>query len=129
MTANTVSKDTSVRDAYLHKRKIYWAAQEDFRREAIAEVRRLMPVGVERVILEINDYPRLTVVDMLDRFGESFLHGLTNDYTTFDDVQQEIDEIAQDMEAFDVSEAASFLSRVDNFQFYIERDEEGANDD
>jgi hypothetical protein len=90
---------------YTDMRAAYWELQREFRNAAIAEIVRLMPDGVDTVVLEVNDTPRLAVVDMLDANGDSLQGG---DY--WDEFQHDLlDQIANDMEAYTWDEADSFL--------------------
>ena len=107
---------------YGKKQSLYWGAQIAFRKAAIAEVQRLMPDTVARVILEMNYTPRLTVTDLLDVHGKSVLNTDTGGVIGgADDLFDRLDQIAADTESFEFDEASSFLFRYDDFRFYIER--------
>ena len=102
----------------------YWRVQTAFRQLAIAEAIRLMPLHVDRIILDLNDTPRLTVVDFLDGDGESVWNADSETVLGWGDESlfDSIDQIASDMEVFSWDEGKSFLPRTDDgATFYIAR--------
>lgn len=101
--------------AYAEARAEYWRVQTQFRYAAVEEFRRHLPADAHRALLEVNDTPRLTVVDLLDADGESVLNDL-------DPAYHALDSIAMDMEVWEYEEGKSFLSRTDSGQFYIDRE-------
>lgn len=104
--------------AYEDARKAYWNAQSEFRRVAINQIIDLIPEGMAGAVLEINDTPRLALSHFIregdgqsisaDAFGE--------------EVEAEIDGIANDMEAGTWDEAESFLARCGDESFIVERE-------
>lgn len=104
------------RETYEEARKNFWNHQRAFRDFAITEIQRRMPKGVETIVLEINDTPRLTVLDLLTADGASVLE----DYDASAEYEV-LDDIANDMEAYTWDEAASFLDNLDGDRLSIGR--------
>lgn len=103
---------------YNELRDAYWNAQRAFREVAIAEIQRRMPEGVETVVLDFNDTPRLTVVALIDAEGNDVLmeHDCSPEY-------EDMDGAAADMEFADWDEARSYLMRHgDGIRFAIQRE-------
>lgn len=107
---------------YEQKRNLYWNSQAAFRQASIEELLRLIPATADQVILELNDTPRLSLVDVLDADGQSVFNA---DALTVigagDHLYDRLDQIASDMEAFSWEEADSFLSRTEGGRWIIAR--------
>lgn len=91
-----------------------------FREAFIAEVKRVMPEGVEAVLFYINDTPRLTVGEMLNR------HGISVGEYELSDVFDFIDTAASELGVRDYEDADIFLDEygTDGEQFVIRREDQ-----
>lgn len=108
---------------YEQKRQAYWDAQTEFRRASIDEIRRLLPPEVDRVIFDMNDDPRLEVVDLVDAYPVSVIDWKTGATRAGDaTLLGTVDRIVRDMDIRDFDEAEKILSTDDNGTLYITRD-------
>jgi len=102
----------SCSEDYILRRKAYWDAQTEFRDYAFEtmrqEVRRMAPKA-RLIITELNDSdpPRLSVRGLLTASGEDLFDGSGD----LDELQNELEIIAGDLELHDFQEVDSLLFR------------------
>lgn len=97
------------------------AADEAFGQASIAEMRRLMPEGVEALILRVNDTPRLTFDAFIDADGEEQEAEDIDLIIRDGEVYDAIDEVAMQMDIRDNEDASNWFVGHDRIGGWDER--------